>query len=151
MALTLPTEFDTILPRNSKSLSACLYHNSISIRHDLLIYIDEKCFFPSPLDFLHVVNLKVAKGNVNITWLPTFKGECHVSGYLVYYREVSSEVSTGQWNVVNVSQYNATNHNLQLRCYMEYEITVNTQNANGDTPLNRSKLWKVKTGGGKYS
>ena len=102
-------------------------------------------------DFPQIVNLEVAERNVNITWLPAFKGVCHVSGYLVYYREVISEVSTGRWNVVNVSQYNATNHNLQLQCYMEYEITVNTQSANGDTPLNRSKLWKVKTGGGKYS
>ena len=101
------------------------------------------------LDFPQIVNLKVAERNVNITWLPALKGECHVSGYLVYYREVSSEVNTGQWNVVNVSQYNATNHNLQLQCYMEYEITVNTQFENGDTPLNHSKLWKVKTGGGK--
>ena len=110
-------------------------------------------FFPFTfyLDFPQIVNLKVAEGNVNITWLPAFKEECHVSGYLVYYREVITEVNTGQWNVVNVSPYNATSHNLQLQCYMEYEITVTTQIANVDTPLNRSKLWKVKTGGGKYS
>ena len=123
------------------------------MRHDLPIYIDEQFFFPFALylDFPQIVNLKVAEGNVNITWLPAFKGECYVSGYLVYYRKVISKVTTFQWNVVNVSQYNATNHNLQLQCYMEYEITVNTQSANGDTPLNRSKLWRIKTGGGKYS
>ena len=95
--------------------------------------------------------MKVKEPNVNITWLPTFNGECNEFGYLIYYRKVFSEVNTGQWNVVNVSQYNATNHILKLKCYMEYEITVNTQSANGNTPLNRSKLWKVKTGGGKYS
>ena len=123
------------------------------MRYDLPIYIDEQFFFPFALylDFPQIVNLKVAEGNVNITWLPAFKGECYVSGYLVYYRKVISKVTTFQWNVVNVSQYNATNHNLQLQCYMEYEITVNTQSANGDTPLNRSKLWRIKTGGGKYS
>ena len=103
------------------------------------------------LDFPQIVKLNVAEHNVNITWLPAFKGECHVSGYVVYYREVIPEVNTGPWNIFNVSQYNATNHNLQLRCYMEYEITVNTQSANGYTPVNQSKLWKVKTGGGKYS
>ena len=110
-------------------------------------------FFPFTfyLDFPQIVNLKVAERNVNITWLAVLKGACHVSGYLVYYRKVISEVNTGQWNVVNVSQYNATNHNLQLQCYTEYEITVTTQSANGDTPLNQSKLWTVKTGGGKYS
>jgi len=48
-----------------------------------------------------------------------------------------------------LSQYNATNHNLQLQCYTEYEITVTAQSANGETPLNQSKLWKIKTGGGK--
>ena len=123
------------------------------MRHDLPIYIDEQCFFLFAfyLDFPQIVNLKVAERNVNITWFPAYKGECHVSGYLVYYRKVISKVNTFQWNVVNVSQYNATNHNLQLQCYMEYEITVNTQSANGDTPLNQSKLWTVKTGGGKYS
>ena len=103
------------------------------------------------LDSPQIVNLKVAERNINITWLPVLKGECHVSGYLVYYRKVISEVNTEQWNVVNVSPYNATNHNLQLQCYMEYEITVTTQSAKGHTPLKQSKLWKVKTGGGKYS
>ena len=103
------------------------------------------------LDFPQIVNLKVAERNVNITWLPAFKGECHVSGYLVYYRKVISEVNIGQWNKAIVSRYNATNHKLQLQCYMEYEITVTTQSTNGDTPLNGGKLWKVKTGGGKYS
>ena len=105
------------------------------------------------LDFpLIVVHLKVAERNVSITWLPAFKGECHVSGYLVYYRKVISEVkSTGQWKKVIVSQYNATNHNLQLQCYMEYEITVTAQNADGESPLNQSNVRKVKTGGGKYS
>ena len=103
------------------------------------------------LDFPLIVNLKVAERNVNITWLPVLKGECHVSGYLVYYRKVISEVNTCQWNVINVSRYNATNHNLELQCYMEYELTVTTQSANGDTPLNQSKLWRVKTEGGKYS
>lgn len=112
-------------------------------------------FFPFTfnLDFPQIVNLKVAERNVYITWLPAFKGECHVSGYLVYYRKVTSEIQscTGQWNKVNVSQYNATNHNLQLQCYMEYEITVSAQSANGEIPLNQSNLWKIQTGGGKYT
>ena len=34
---------------------------------------------------------------------------------------------------------------------MEYEITITALSANGETPLNRGKLWKVKTEGGKYS
>ena len=87
--------------------------------------------------------------NVNITWMLAFKGECHVFGYLIYFRKVISEVNTSKWNVVNLSQYNATKHNLQLQCYTEYEITVTAQSANGETPLNQSKLWKIKTGGGK--
>ena len=103
------------------------------------------------LDFPLIVNLKVSESNVNITWLPAFKGECHVFGYLIYYRKVISEVYTSQWNVVSLSQYNATNYSLQLHCYREYEITVTAQSANGETPVNQSKLWKVKTGGGKYS
>ena len=105
------------------------------------------------LGFSLIVNLKVSESNVNITWLPAFKGECHVHvfGYLIYYREVIREVNTSQWNVVSLSQYNATNYNLQLQCYREYEITLTAQSANGETPVNQSKLWKVKTGGGKYS
>ena len=101
------------------------------------------------LDFPQIVNLKVMEDNVNITWELPFEGECHVFGYLIYYRKVISEVNvnTSKWNVVNLSQYNATNHNLQLQCYTEYEITVTAQSANGETPLNQSKLWKVKTGG----
>ena len=92
--------------------------------------------------------MKVMEDNVNITWELPFEGECHVFGYLIYYRKVISEVNTSKWNVVSLSQYNATNHNLQLQCYTEYEITVTAQSANGETPLNQSKLWKVKTGRG---
>ena len=104
------------------------------------------------LEFPLIVNLKVSERNVNITWLPAFKGECHVFGYLlIYYRKVIREVNTSQWNVVSLSQYNATNYNLQLQCYREYEITVTAQSANGETPVNQSKLWKIKTEGGKYS
>ena len=109
-------------------------------------------FFTFHLDLPQIVNLKVKEPNVNITWLPpTFKGECTLFGYLIYYREVISKVYTSQWNVVKVSQYDATNYNFQLQCYMEYEITITALGANGETPLNRSKLWKVKTEGGKYS
>ena len=111
-------------------------------------YADFLHFF---LDFPQIVNLKVSESNVNITWLPAFKGECHVFGYLIYYRKVIREVNTSKWNVVSLSQYKATNYNLQLHCYREYEITVTAQSANGETPVNQSKLWKVKTGGGKYS
>jgi len=115
-------------------------------------YVDEQCFFfTCYIDVPQIVHLQVTESNVNITWLPAFKGECHVFGYLIYYRKVIFEVNTSQWNVVNVSQYNATNYNLQLQCYMEYEITVTARSANGETPLNQSKLWKVKTEGGKYS
>ena len=111
------------------------------------------CFcFHFHLDFPQIVNFKVKTPNVNITWLPaTFKGECSMFGYLIYYRKVISKANTGQWNVVKVSQYNATNYNFQLQCYMEYEITVSAQSANGEIPLNQSNLWKIKTGGGKYT
>ena len=108
-------------------------------------------FFTSHLDFPEIENLKVAGRSINVTWLPAFKGECHNFWYLIYYRKVNSEVNTGQWNVLNVSQYHATNYNLQLQCYKEYEIIVTAQSANGETPVNQSKLWKVKTEGGKYS
>ena len=33
----------------------------------------------------------------------------------------------------------------------EYEIIVTAQSANEETLVNQSKLWKVKTEGGKYS
>ena len=115
-------------------------------------HLEERClFFTFNLDFPQIINLKVAERNVSITWLPAVKGECRDLWYLVYYRKVISEVNTGLWDVVHVSQYNATNYNLQLQCYREYEITVTAQSANGETPLNQSKLWKVKTEGGKYS
>ena len=95
--------------------------------------------------------MKVAGRNVSITWLPAVKGECRDLWYHIYYRKVISEVNKGLWGVVYVSQYNATNYNLQLQCYREYEITVTAQSANGETPLNQSKLCKVKTEGGKYN
>lgn len=114
--------------------------------------VDEQFFFFTfHLDFPQIVNLKVKGPNVNITWLPTFKGVCNISGYHIYYRKVISKVNSSQWNVVKVSQYNATHYNFQLQCYMEYEITITALNANGETPLNRGKRWKVKTEGGKYS
>ena len=49
-------------------------------------------------------------------------------------------------SVKDVSQCNATNYNLG-----EYEIIVTAQSANGETLVNQSKLWKVKTEGGKNS
>ena len=111
--------------------------------------VEEQLVFYFNLDqFPQIVNLKVAGRNVSITWLPAVKGECHVFEYLIYHRKVISEVNTGLWDVVHVSQYNATNYNLQLQCYRQYEITVTAQSANGETPLNQSKLWKVKTEGG---
>ena len=112
-------------------------------------HVDEYVLLYIFLDFPQIVNLKVVEDNVNITWELPFERECHVFGYLIYYRKVISKVSTSKWNVVNLSQYNATKHNLQLQCYTEYEITVTAQSANGETPLNQSKLWKIKTGGGK--
>ena len=88
--------------------------------------------------------------NVNVTWLPAFEGECHVSLYVIYYREVISGVR-GQWHSVNVSHDNATHYNLQLQCYKEYEISLTAWTANGETPLSESKLLNVKTGGGNES
>ena len=115
-------------------------------------HLEEQCsFFTFHLDFPQMVNLKVAGRNVSITWLPVVKGECPDFWYHIYYRKVISEVNTGLWNVAHVFQYNATNYNLQLQCYREYEITLTAKSANGETPLNQSKLWKVKTEGGKYS
>ena len=126
-----------------------LYRHVVNYSHFALL--NNFFSFSTCLDFPQIVNLTVTEPDVNITWLPPFEGECHVFWYLLYYRKVISGVNRGQWNVVNVSQYDATNYNLQLQCYMEYEITVTAQSANGETPLDQSKLWKVKTEGGKHS
>ena len=103
------------------------------------------------IDFPQIMNLTVKKRNVSITWLPVFEEECHVFWFLVYYREVISKVNRGQWNIVNVSQHNTTSYDLQLQCHKKYEITVTASTANGETPLNQSKLWNVATRGGNYS
>ena len=117
----------------------------------LTILVNNDHFFTFYLDFPQIVNVSVKESNVNISWLPAFEGECQTFWYTVYYRKVTSEGTRGQWISVNVSQPNTTNYNLQLQCYREYEITVTAWSANGETPLNQTELWKVKTRGGKYS
>lgn len=109
-------------------------------------------YFTFSLGIPQIKSLTVKEHNVNITWLPAFDGECHVLWYMVYYRDVISGVNKGQWNAVNMSQHEAAAyHSLQLQCYKEYEITVTAWSENGETPLNQSKLVKVKTGGGNYN
>ena len=91
--------------------------------------VEEQFVFYFNLDqFPQIVNLKVAGRNVSITWLPAFKGECHVFEYLIYHRKVISEVNTGLWDVVHVSEYNATTtiYNLQL------QTTIFNSNATGN-------------------
>lgn len=89
---------------------------------------------------------KVKGSTVKVTWK---QGSCpvQVAMYTVYYREAIRGSNGSRWRAVNVSQF-ANHYNLKLKCYKEYEITVTAWSEYGETPLNQSKLWKVKTGGG---
>ena len=75
---------------------------------------------------------------------------CPLERYIVYYREVSTGFSERKWIFVHVSSKD-THHTLELQCQKEYEIAVTAKISSGETPLNYSSWWKVKTGQGNTS
>lgn len=88
---------------------------------------------------------KVPGKLVTVTWNPLFEGVCPADKYTVYYREVKS----ARWKSRDVFK-NVTQYDLELECFKEYELAVTaTWRRNGETPINKSTHWKVKTGQGK--
>ncbi len=87
---------------------------------------------------------KVPGKFVTVTWKPLFEGACPADKYTVYYREVKSAGWKSRGVLKNVTQYD-----LELKCFKEYELAVTaTWRRNGETPINNSNHWKVKTGQG---
>ncbi|KAJ7323431.1 hypothetical protein OS493_031628 [Desmophyllum pertusum] len=79
---------------------------------------------------------------VTVKWKPRFEGACPADMYTVYYREVK----IAEWKSRNVSK-DVTQYDIELECFKEYEIAVTaTWRRNGETPLDNSMHWKVKTG-----
>ena len=90
----------------------------------------------------------VPGGTVVVAWEPPFEGACPVVNYTVYYREVMSSARNNSWYSVTVPR-NKTSCTLHLTCRKEYDVAVTSQNGFGESPLNDSKIWNFKTGGGK--
>lgn len=82
---------------------------------------------------------------VTVTWNPLFEGACPSDKYTLYYKDVKSAA----WKSHDVFK-NVTQYDLELECFKEYELAVTaTWKGNGETPLNNSNRWRVKTGQGK--
>ena len=103
-------------------------------------------FFIAYAGFPLTVNRReeVSGNIVKIMWEKASRCPANITvTYTVYYREVLRTGSRGKWNAVSVLK-GATQYDLQLKCFKEYEIAVtNTKRA-----LPR-KRWKVKTGVGR--
>ena len=102
-------------------------------------------YFLSFLDFPEILNhaTKVKGKKVRVVWSPLL--ECPLEGYNIYYREVAKL----KWRSVHVSS-KESHRTLDLQCQKEYEIAVTARISSGETPLNHSNWWKVKTGQGMF-
>ena len=93
---------------------------------------------------------EVAGAAVVVRWEPPLEGACLIVGYNVYYREDFSQTEESKWKLVNVNR-TATSDTLYLDCWKEYEIAVTSLNAAGDSDINESRIWKLRTGKGANS
>ena len=75
---------------------------------------------------------------------------CPSEMYILRYREIAEESDRYQWRSVKVSSKD-THYTLELQCHKVYQSAVTAKIAGGETPLNHSRWWKVKTGQGNAS
>ena len=88
---------------------------------------------------------EVRKSNVTVRWENPFDGECNVSRFTVYYREIMERQSLN-WKKVIVSRddFQTT---LQLNCTTVYEIAVTAWSSHGET-LRNGNIKNTQTFGG---
>jgi len=109
-------------------------------------YFPFSSFSDFPVILNHATEVKGKK--VRVVWSSLVT--CSLEWYNVYYREVLAGFDKIKWRSVNVSS-KETHHTLELQCQKEYEIAVTARISSGETPLNHSNWWKVKTGQGTTS
>ena len=93
---------------------------------------------------------EVAGAMVVVRWEPPLEGACPIVGYNVYYREDFSQTKESKWKLVNVNR-TAASYTFHLECWKEYEIAVTSFNAAGESDINDSGIWKLRTGKGTNS
>ena len=106
--------------------------------------------FSSFLDFPVVLNhaTEVKGKKVRVVWSSLLA--CPLKWYNVYYTEVLAGFGKINWTSVSVSS-KETHYTLDLHCHKVYKIVVTATISSGETPLNLSSWWKVKTGQGTTS
>ena len=90
---------------------------------------------------------EVKGGSFVFEWEPLLEGACPVEQYKVYYREIFTKANKGEWNSVTLNK-NATSYILHLHCWKEYEIAVTSLSSFGESLINGSEVWKLRTRGG---
>ena len=93
---------------------------------------------------------KVPGRTVVVAWEAPFEETCPIMNYTVNCRKVISPTRKSKWHSAAVSR-NTTSFTLQLSCNSEYDIAVTSLSGYGESPLNESKIWNFKTGGGNAS
>ena len=98
------------------------------------------------LDFPQILSAVTDKSNITVNWSAPFDGDCPVTGYTVYYKEVE-RTTTSAWKEVNVSS-DTLQITLQLKCHKMYEIAVTAWSSYGE--ITRKQREVVPTWGGTY-
>ena len=90
---------------------------------------------------------EVGGGTVVVRWEPPWEGACPIVGYNVYYREDLVQTEGSKWKLVTINR-TAANCTVHLECWKNYEIAVTSLNAAGESDINDSRIWKLRTGKG---
>ena len=96
--------------------------------------------------FPQIISDVVDKNNVTVIWEKPFDGECRVTKYTVYYREIERTLGSG-WKAVIVSKHKL-NTTVQLTCHRMYEVEITAWTSYGETPRDQSRVKRVLTLGG---
>lgn len=99
-------------------------------------------------DFPVILNhgTEVNGKSVRVVWSSLLA--CPLKMYTVRYREVLPGYGRSEWISIYVPS-KETHRTLELRCHKVYEIAVTAKISSGETPLNHSRWWKLKTGQGQ--
>lgn len=109
---------------------------------DALVLLNKKFYF---LDFPEIITAVPGKSNVMVRWKYPFDGECPVTSYTVYYRNVMKGIP-GRWQEVIVSR-NKLQTTLQVKCSILYQIAVTAWSSHGETLRNQNTVEKSTFGG----
>lgn len=90
----------------------------------------------------------VPRCNVTLKWTRPASNDCPILFYTVHYRQKESRQVTDDWITTNVTDPNANQQALVLKCTTAYEFEVMAWNVLGSSG-SPSKAWPITTGGGQ--